>query len=239
MTTKFKSKLAAGQPVIVMNPDHPSPSLVEFVAGLGVDAVMIDAEQGSADVETVEDMGRAARAAGICALVRLFSPEPWIIERYMLRGVHGIVVPRLDTAAAARRVVGEVRYCFPANADEKIVVVQVETANAVAELDEFLAIQGIDCLFIGPVDLAKSLGHRGDYRRPEVMQVIERAVERITSTGKPAGMLVKEDDVLHWRSKGVTFLYTHLNDCALSGARHFNSLLTLGDGELSAERSSR
>lgn len=225
MTAWFKAKLAARQPVVVMNSDHPSASLVEFVARLGVDAVMIDTEQGSPDVELVEEMARAARAAGLCALVRIFSPEPWIIERYMLRGVHGIVVPRLDLADAAQRVVEDVRYCFPSNADEKVVVVQIETAKALAELDRFLAIEGIDCLFIGPVDLAKSLGHRGDFRKPEVMAILERTVERIAHTGKPAGIMVKEEDVGHWRSKGATFLYNHLNDYASIGARHFNALL--------------
>jgi 2-keto-3-deoxy-L-rhamnonate aldolase RhmA len=225
MTARFKMKLASRRPVVVMNPDHPSASLVEFIARLGVDAVMIDTEQGSPDVESVEEMARAARAAGLCALVRIFSAEPWVIERYMFRGVHGIVVPRLDTAAAARRVVEEIRYCFPTNAEEKVVVVQIETANAIAELDGFLAIEGIDCLFIGAVDLAKSLGHRGNFRKPEVMAVLEQTVERIVRAGKPAGMMVKEDDVVHWRSKGATFLYNHLNDYALIGARHFGALL--------------
>lgn len=225
MTVQFKAKLAARQPVVVMNPDHPSPSLVEFIARLGVDAVMIDAEQGSPNIETVEEMARAARAAGLCALVRIAPPESWVIERYMFRGVHGIVVPRLNSASAARRVVEDVRYCFPDSAAEKIVVVQIETANAVAEIDDFLSNDGIDCLFIGSVDLAKSLGYRGDFRRQEVMQVLDATVERIVAAGKPAGMMVKEDDLKHWRSKGVTFLYNHLNDYAQSGAVGFNRLL--------------
>jgi 4-hydroxy-2-oxoheptanedioate aldolase len=225
MTARFKAKLRAREPVIVMNPDHPSASLVEFIARLGVDAVMIDTEQGSPNVESVEEMARAARAAGLCALVRISPPEAWVIERYMFRGVHGIVVPRLDTAAGARRVVEDVRYCFPETAPEKIVVVQIETANAVAELDGFLNIDDIDCLFIGSVDLAKSLGHRGDFRRPEVMRVLESTVERIVAAGKPAGMMVKADDLMHWRSKGATFLYNHLNDYALLGAREFGGIL--------------
>jgi len=228
MTARFKAKLAARQPVIVMNPDHPSPSLVEFIARLGVDAVMIDTEQGSPDVESVEEMARAARAVGLCALVRISPPEAWVIERYMFRGIHGIVVPRLDTAAAARRVTEDVRYCFPDNAAEKTIVVQIETTNAVAELDEFLAVDGIDCLFIGSVDLAKSLGHQGNFRKPEVMRVLDATVERIVAAGKPAGMMVKEDDVAHWRSRGATFLYNHLNDYALIGARHFNQLVSSG-----------
>ncbi len=225
MTAQFKAKLLARQPVVVMNPDHPSASLVEFIGRLGVDAVMIDTEQGSPDVESVEAMARAARVAGLCALVRVFSPDSWVIERYMGRGVHGIVVPRLDSAQDAQRVVEVVRYCFPDGTDDKTVVVQIESAAAVTDLDAFLAIDGIDCLFIGPVDLAKSLGHKGNYRKPEVMAVIEQALERIAKAGKAAGMMVKEEDVAHWRARGATFLYNHLNDYALMGARQFNALI--------------
>ena len=225
MTARFKARLAARQPVIVMNPDHPSASLVEFIARLGVDAVMIDCEQGSPNVESVEDMARAARAVGLCALVRIAPPEAWAIERYMFRGVHGVVVPRLDTAVAAQRIVEDVRYCFPDTASEKIIVVQIETASAVADIDAFLSIEAVDCLFVGSVDLAKSLGYRGDFRNPEVMQVLEKTVERIVARDKPAGMMVKQDDVKHWLSRGATFLYCHLNDYALIGASSINRLV--------------
>jgi len=223
VTTPFKQRLLARQRVILMNPDHPSPSLVEFIARLGVDAVMIDTEQGSPDVERVEDMARAARASGLCALVRLFSPEPWVIERFLFRGVHGIVVPRVDTAEQAHGVVETVRYCFPVNHAERTVIVQVETAQAVAELDEFLAVEGIDALFVGPVDLAKSLGQRGDYREPSVTAVIGDVIARIAAAGRAAGMLVTAADVAFWQASGATLLYTHLNEYAELGANVFEA----------------
>ncbi len=221
VTAAVKSRLASRQPVVMMNPDHPSPSLVEFIARLGVHAVMIDTEQGSPDIETVEDMARAARAAGLCALVRVFAPDSWVIERILLRGVHGLVVPRVDSAAEARRVVDDVRYCFPAGYTEKLVIMQVETARAVTELDGFLAIGGIDAYFVGPVDLAKSLGHGGDFHHPEVMAVLEQTIARIVAAGRPAGMLVTAADTAAWQAKGVTLLYTHLNHYAELGAERF------------------
>ena len=221
MTARFKQRLLARQRVILMNPDHPSPSLVEFIGQLGVDAVMIDTEQGSPDAERVEEMARAARACGLCALVRLFSPEPWVIERLLFRGVHGIVAPRVDTADQARAVVETVRYCFPMNHAEKTVIVQVETAQAVAELDALLAIEGIDGFFVGPVDLAKSLGHQGNYREATVTTLIGEIIARIAAAGRPAGMLVTAADVAFWVTQGATLLYTHLNEYAALGARVF------------------
>ncbi len=230
MTASFKQRLLARQRVILMNPDHPSPSLVEFIAQLGVDAVMIDTEQGSPDVERVEDMARAARASGLCALVRLFSPEPWVIERFLFRGIHGIVVPRVDTAEQAQAVVETVRYCFPMNYAEKTVIVQVETAQAVAKLDKFLAIEGIDALFVGPVDLAKSLGHRANYREPSVTALIGDVIARIAAAGHAAGMLVTAADVAFWRASGATLLYTHLNEYAALGAGVFEAAAQAAKG---------
>lgn len=217
----FKKKLLGDEPALVVNADHPSASLVEALCRLPVDAIFIDCEQGSADVETVEHMARAARLAERVSLVRLFAPDDWVIERYMARGVDGIVVPRLDTADAAAKVVAAVRYCFPQRHREKIVVVQIETRHALEGLDEFLALDGIDAYFLGPVDLAKSLGYGGDYRRPEMAARLDDALDRIRGSGKVAGMLVVPADVERFVRRGARFLYTHADDFLALGAREF------------------
>jgi 2-keto-3-deoxy-L-rhamnonate aldolase RhmA len=217
----FKRKLAAGEPVLVVNPDHPHPSLVDFFARLPIDAVFIDCEQGSAGIETVEHLARAARLAEVTSLVRLFAPDDWVIERYLGRGVDGIVVPRLERAAQARRVVDAVRYCHPRDAATKVVVVQIETREALDDLPGFLAVEGIDAYFLGPVDLAKSMGHAGDYRNPAMQARLADAIGAIRAAGKVAGMLVTAADVQHYVGCGARFLYTHVNDFLLAGARPF------------------
>ena len=70
MNNALKQKLKRDEVVVVVNPDHPSPSLTEFVAGLGFDGVFIDCEHGMATVERVQEMCRAARAAGVQSVVR-------------------------------------------------------------------------------------------------------------------------------------------------------------------------
>ena len=218
---KFKQRLAGGESVTVVNPDHPSSGLVEFLGCLPVDAIFIDCEQGSPDVETVEHMARAARLSGCPSLVRLFSPEDWVIERYMGRGIDGIVVPRLETAEQASRVVEAVRYCFPANHADKVIVIQIETASALENLDVFSAIDGIDVLFLGPVDLAKAYGHKGDYRHPDMRQRITSAISLLREVERPAGMLVHHDDVREYVEMGTQFLYTHANEFLKIGAEAF------------------
>lgn len=231
----FKSKLARDEPVIVLNVDHPSPSLVERIGRLPVDALFFDCEQGSADVESIENMARAARLSGKPSLVRLFDRQDWVIERYMGRGVDGIVVPRLDTPEQAASVASAVRYCFPATHPDKIVVVQIETALALSNLDGFLALDGIDAYFLGPVDLAKSLGFAGDHRCEEMVRTLEKAVARIRASRRCAGILVDCEDAAHWIRAGARFLYEHADNFLATGAQAFSALVgTASDSGLRA-----
>jgi 2-keto-3-deoxy-L-rhamnonate aldolase RhmA len=231
--TTFKQKLRAGEPAVLVNPDHPSASVVARLAGLGVDAVMIDCEQGSPGFVDVEHMTRAARVAGLSALVRIPSAVPWIVERYLMRDIDGVVVPRLDSGAQAAAVVDEVRYCTPRDFDRKTIVVQLESTAAVEDLDAFLAVEEIDSFFIGAVDLSKSMGWRGDYSRPEVLDVVERTIARIVERGRSAGMLVKEGDIARWRAAGVTLLYGHVDEFVRIGAREWRRAAGLDEaGEL-------
>jgi 4-hydroxy-2-oxoheptanedioate aldolase len=221
VTGRFKRTLARGECVVVLNADHPSPSLVERIGRLPVDAVMIDCEQGSPDVETVENMARAARLTGATSLVRLFDRSDWAIERYMGRGVDGIVVPRLQAPEQAAAVVASVRYCYPKTYEDKAVVIQIETRQALAALDDFIAVPGVDVLFLGPVDLAKSLGHDGDYRHPDVQRAMKAAVGQIARAGKAPGILVERANVAEWVQAGARFLYEHADSFLALGAAEF------------------
>jgi 4-hydroxy-2-oxoheptanedioate aldolase len=225
--TSFKQKLRNGETVSLVNADHACAGLVHFVSGLGIDAVMLDCEQGNPGFVEVEDMTRAARLAGVASIVRIPSPEPWTIERYVMRGIDGVVVPRLDTAAQVVKAVADIRYASPKDFDRKTIIVQVESVSAVQELDGFLAVPEVDCFFIGAVDLAKSMGYAGDYARPEVMATMDHVIQQILARGRSVGFLVKEDDLQAWQSKGVTMLYTHVNDFLRMGLREWKALAGL------------
>jgi len=224
-TLSFKEKLNSGQPVVVVNTDHPSASLVETLGKIGADAVFFDCEQGSPDIESVENMARAARLTGVTSLVRLFSGQDWVIERLMLRGVDGIVVPRIDTPEQAARVVDAVRYCFPKTHTEKIVVIQIETISAVSQLSRFLAVDGIDVFFIGPVDLARSMGHGNEYTHPEVQETIDRTLLALRRAGKIPGCLVHWDTLEKYLRAGVLFLYTHVDTLLVRGLEDFTQMI--------------
>jgi 4-hydroxy-2-oxoheptanedioate aldolase len=215
----FRERLRRAEPSLVINVDHPSPSLVEFLGRLPLEAVMFDTEQGSPDIETVENMARAARVAGVCSLVRTFNAEAWAIERLLFRGVDGLVVPRAESIADVRRVVEAFRYCLPAGTQERLLVVQLEHINVARNVETLAGIAGIDCVFIGPVDLSKSMGHRGDYGHAAVAAVIDDCIRVLRGANVPVGMLVKPGDIDTWIGKGVSFLYAHANDFLDLGAQ--------------------
>lgn len=214
----LRDRLRQSTPSLVINVDHPSPSLVEFMGSLPLEAVMFDTEQGSPDFESVENMARAARASGVCSLVRTFNGEPWAIERLLFRGVDGLVVPRCESLADVRKVVDAFRYCLPQGQEDKLLVVQLEHVDLVRDVSQLARIDGIDCVFIGPVDLSKSMGHRGQYKVPEVAAAIDQCLSVLRGAGVPVGMLVKPDDIGFWAAKGVSFLYAHANDFLALGA---------------------
>src|SRR6476661_3715824 len=161
MGNKFKEKLLRDEVVVVVNPDHPSASLTEFVAGLGFDGVFIDCEHGMASIESVQEMCRAARAAGVQSIVRPENDAPHLITRYLDAGAGGVMVPHVDTAATARQIVATVRYARPNDFEDKVVIAMIESLTAIENLPDLLAVDGIDVFFMGPNDLSHSMGYPG------------------------------------------------------------------------------
>ena len=148
-----------------------------------------------------------------------FNAEPWAIERLLFRRVDGIVVPRCESLSDVRKVVNAFRYCLPGAEQDKLLVVQLEHIELADHVAELAQVQGIDCVFIGPVDLSKSMGHCGNYGAQPVAATIDKCISALRSASVPVGMLVKPSDINAWIGKGVSFLYAHANDFLDLGAQ--------------------
>ena len=221
MANPFKDKLKRDEVVVVLNPDHPSPSLTEFVAGLGFDGVFIDCEHGVATVERVQDMCRAARAAGVQSIVRPESDAPFLITRYLDAGAGGIMVPHVETAAMAHQIVETVRYARPKDHEDKVVVAMIESMPAIANLPELLNVEEIDVFFIGPNDLSHSMGYAAQMHHPEVKAMVKKASASIRDAGKTPGTLVVGQTAAEFVAAGCRFLYEHTNSFIVAGATDF------------------
>jgi 4-hydroxy-2-oxoheptanedioate aldolase len=158
---------------------------------------------------------------------------PWndtvLIKRLLDLGVQSLLLPYVQNAEEAQRAVAAVRYPprgvrgvsansrsnrfgrvkdYFARADDEIcLLLQIETRAAIDQIEKMAAIDGVDCLFIGPQDLAASLGHLGNPGHPEVKAAIGEAIARIKAAGKAPGLLnFNEAEAKGWIEKGAQFV---------------------------------
>lgn len=197
---EVKRRLREGQAVVGCFVGFASAEVVEICGYAGFDFVMIDAEHGPMTTESAYHMVLAAEASGTTPLIRVAQNAPPVILRHMDVGVAGIMVPQVNSAAEAQAVVQAAKYHpqgrrglagvrsagfgitqtlrdYTAVANrETLVIVQIENVAGVEHVPEILQVPGIDVLFVGPSDLAQSMGYPGQLDHPEVLATIERIV---------------------------------------------------------------
>lgn len=188
-----------------------SPLVAEIVAGAGMDWVLIDMEHSPNGLESTLAQLHAVAASPSTPLVRVPIGDVVTIKQVLDLGAQNLLVPMVSTAAEARAVVSAVRYPprgtrgvgsalarsaqwnrvedYLSNADAYVsLFVQIETAEGVENAAEIAAVDGVDGVFVGPSDLAASLGLLGEQTHPEVTAAVRRAFEGVRSVGKPVGV---------------------------------------------------
>jgi len=215
-TNHFKRGLKTGVPQIGLWLSMTSPVATEIVAGAGYDWMLVDMEHSANDLGEVAAHLRAAVGGSAEPVVRVPWNEPVLVKRVLDIGARSLLFPFVQSAEEARRAVAATRY--PPNgirgvagttranrygrvkdyakhaADELCVLVQVETQQALGEIEAIAAVDGVDGLFIGPADLSASMGHLGNWQRPEIWQAIISGGERIREAGKAPGFLSARED---------------------------------------------
>ena len=214
----FKRALAAGQVQIGLWNSLASAATVEVVAGAGFDWLLVDMEHSPNDLPLVHAQLQALAAyPNTAPVVR----PPWndmvTMKRLLDLGVQNFLVPYVQNAAEAAAAVSFTRYPphgvrgfasasratrfgrepdYWQHAHENIcVLVQVETLQALNEIEAIAAVDGVDGIFIGPGDLSASMGHLGKPSHPEVVATIDDAMRRIHATGKPSGFLTGDESL--------------------------------------------
>jgi 4-hydroxy-2-oxoheptanedioate aldolase len=208
---RFKRALAEGRQQIGLWNSIPGPVVAEAVATCGFDWIVIDTEHALTDVPDVLPMLQAMASWPVSPVVRPAANDPVLIKRILDFGAQSLMLPYVQTADEARAAVAAIRYAprgmrgvagltrasryglvegYTARAEEELcLILQIETAEALARIEEIAAVDGVDGLFIGPNDLATSMGHPGQPGHPDVALAIEDAIKRIVAAGKPAGIL--------------------------------------------------
>jgi len=235
MSESLHQRLARGASVLMVNPNHISATLCEKLVRAGADAVFIDGEHGLASFEDMHHMAKAARYAGGFGIVRPQNQERSMITRCLNAGADGVMVPLIHTADTARQLVQTFRYACPDDYADRLLIAMVESVEAIGNLDEMLAVDGIDVFFVGPGDLSQSMGYSPNVapgaRRPQpVLDLVDQTLQRIRAAGKIAGTLVVQQNVAHLVSVGAQLLYYHADPFVDQGVRAMRELATRQSG---------
>ena len=215
------------------------PTVAEAVAASGADWLMADLEHTGLTTRDIEGITLAAQVVGVPVLARVAENRLDDVQHALDAGAAGVIVPRVSSAAEARRALSYARYppdgargfgprranqygkdpTYVERANRDIaLIVQVETAGAVADLDEIVQVP-LSAVYVGPNDLAASLGYIGQPGHPEVVKAIERIIDTARGAGMQVGVAIGDAaGARQYVERGASFLGVGGDIWLLSGA---------------------
>jgi 2-keto-3-deoxy-L-rhamnonate aldolase RhmA len=228
----LRKRVLAGECVYgMMIRQARDPGAPGIFAAAGYDFVFIDMEHGNYSMETVADLIRGAKSVGMPSVIRVPRLETFFISRVLDAGAEGIMVPMTSTKEEAGRIVRYSKYTplgerglggqigqtdyRPSKAVEvmreanesTLIVAQIETREAIENIDAILSVEGIDVGLIGPNDLSVSLGIPDQMNSEILIKAIEKVVETAKKRAKASGIHIANIEAIKkWRGKGMTVL---------------------------------
>lgn len=230
MAMRLRGKLAAGEAVYGPFMKTLDPAFVEAAGFAGFDYAILDMEHGPLGTENLANLLRAAGVASIVPIVRVPDISEQSIGKALDLGACGVQIPQVSDAEDAREALrlarfhpaGERGVCrfvraagyssiprsrYFAESNEALVILQLEGAKALANLDEILEVEGIDVIFIGPYDLSQSLGVPGQVEAPVVAEAVATIAGKARTAGIAVGTFVDDAKAARkWVGAGIRYI---------------------------------
>lgn len=215
---RFKQALNEGKVQIGCWTAFADAYAAEIMATTGFDWLVIDGEHAPNDLQTISAQLQALKHTRTEAIVRLPIGNEWLIKQVLDAGCQTVLVPMVETAERAAELARAMRYPpdgirgmggagaratgfsgipdYVTTANEQVcLLVQIETAKGLENLDDILKVDGVDGAFIGPADLSADMGYPGNPTHPEPSKAIRTALGKIAASDKAAGILALKDEV--------------------------------------------
>ncbi|MDP3537991.1 MAG: aldolase/citrate lyase family protein [Azonexus sp.] len=245
---QFKRALVAGETQIGLFLGLANSYTAEIVAGTGFDWLLIDGEHGPNDLRSIIEQLQALAPYPVKPVVRTVDHDVARIKQLLDGGVQTLMVPMVETASDAEKLVRAMRYppngirgvgtamaraarwngvegYFGQADQEMCLIVQIESTTGLAGLDEVLKVEGVDAVFIGPSDLAASMGYLGNPGHPDVKAAVNAAIGKISAAGKAAGVFSADPAAAAaYQEMGASFLLVGVDALLLR-----NSAVALAD----------
>lgn len=235
----FKQAIKAGLNQIGFWLTMTDSVAADICAGAGFDWLLIDGEHAPHDLNTILVQLQTIAAYQSChAVVRVPSGDEVLIKQYLDLGAQTLLIPMIESAEQAAQIVRACRYPpagirgvggsragrwgrYPRylheSNDQICILLQVESRKGLENLDEITSVDGVDGVFIGPADLAASMGYPGDSGNPAVQSAILEAIPRIAQMGKAPGILTRDEtQVRQYLELGALFVAVGIDTFMLS-----------------------
>ena len=229
-----REKLKSGKVLFGTHIVNTELQLIELTAGSGFDYLWIDTEHSQADKKDIHNTLMAARAAGtgVATFIRVANIDPVLVKPILEMGPTGIVFPGAQSADEVRLAVASC--CYPPtgvrgfgpracikyglediteyvenNESAVLRIIQLEHRKAYEDLQNILAVDGVDAFVFGPNDLAASYGHYRNWKHSEVMAVIDDTIDQVHAAGKSIGVSTGPYDpeaLGFWMNKGIDMI---------------------------------
>lgn len=213
----FRQRILDGELLTGTFVNMGSPVAAEIAAHSGFDWVLLDLEHGAGGEETLLHQLQAVSGTDALPMVRITANETPRFKRALDLGARGIMVPWVSNAAEAEQAVASMRYApwgirgvakspratgygtnfdyyYPNAANELLTIIQIEVKDAVDSVQEIAAVDGVDVLFVGPMDLSVGLGVMGQFDHPLCVKAWEDVAKAARDAGKSAGILLASPD---------------------------------------------
>lgn len=236
----LQASLRAKRPIAGFAHTIRDERVTESLRSVDLDFLLVDMQHTPITIETLQRTLTALAPSDLSALVRAPWNDPATIGQILDVGASGVIVPMVNTASEAARAVAAARYAplgirswgpgrtayLPSDAatyareanDRLVVITQVETAEAIDNLDEILGVPGLSAVMIGPADLAISLGYGDDRSNPAVRDAIQSVLDRCLKREVPFGFFAPTlEDGLYWLSRGALIVNCGIDTAFVAG----------------------
>lgn len=236
-TNFVKDKLKSGKTVVGTWSVIPSPTVADILSSAGMDFIIIDAEHGPTSYETAQSMIMACENNGCSPLFRVGSDDENLILRALEIGSHGIIVPQIESAEQAKRVLECTKY-FPEghrgyspftracsytpleghtdiSNSNTLTSVIVEGKRGMSNFHKILEIDNLDVVYLGPYDLSQSIGCPGDIENPKVLDAIGICCQLAEEYNVTVGSFVKDAKYAKFMIDNGVKLLAYRADCDL------------------------
>jgi 4-hydroxy-2-oxoheptanedioate aldolase len=227
---QFKRRLLARETQFGLWLGLASGFAAEVVADSGFDWLLIDGEHAPNDLRSIREQLQTLAAYSASPIVRAVKLDAALIKQLLDVGAQTLLLPMIDTPEQAEQAVAAMHYpprgirgvgtglaraahwngidnYLHRASDELCLICQVESVTALENIEAICAVDGVDAIFIGPSDLAASMGHLGNPGHPDVRAAVADAIARVHACGKPVGMFgMGAESARHFAAEGVEFV---------------------------------